>query len=150
MALPAVHGEFRVAADPDLRFAPSGIAICSIRAVASSRKKNESDEWVDDKTCWTSLTLFKEAAENAVESFQKGDLVVVSGRIEIQEWEKDGHKNRAANILVDSIGHSVRFATSKATKAERRGGGGGGGQQRSSAPAEDPWAGAPQDDEPPF
>lgn len=144
MSLPTVSGEFRIATDPELRFSPNGVAVCKLRAVASHRKKVD-DEWKDTNTLWTSLTMFKEQAEHAAESFEKGDLVVVTGRIELQEWEKDGHTNRAANILVDSIGHSTRWATSKATKVERSGGGGGG-----QSSGNDPWAAPDQNDEPPF
>lgn len=147
MPLPTISGEFRVAADPELRYAASGVAVCKIRAVASHRKKNDDDTWVDSNTLWTSLTIFKDAAEHAAESFEKGDLVVVTGRIELQEWEKDGVKNRAANVLVDSIGHSTRWATSKATKVERSGGGDG---QRKKQTDNDPWAAPDQSDEPPF
>lgn len=153
MALPQVTGEFRAAADPELRFAPSGVAVCNIRAVASSRKKNDQNEWVDDKSCWLNLVGFKQVAENMAETFVKGSLMVVVGRISTDEYEtREGEKRTSFNLVVDTIGPSLQWDAARILKAERSGGnGGGGGQSRQSAPADDPWAGAPpQEDEPPF
>ena len=64
MALPTVTGEFRVVEDPELRFSPNGVAVGTVRLVASSRKKNEqTDEWEDDKILWVTGTAFKQFAE---------------------------------------------------------------------------------------
>jgi single-strand DNA-binding protein len=134
--LPTITGEFRVGADPDLRFTPAGKAVASIRAVASSRKKDEqTGEWSDDKTTWVTLTVWGKPAENLVESIGKGDLLTVIGKLHVEEWEdNEGNKRITPKILVDSIGPSVQFATAKVHKAERASGGG------SAQPADDPWA----------
>jgi single-strand DNA-binding protein len=144
--LPQVVGEFRVGVEPNLRFAPSGTAVCSIRAVASSRKKDEGGNWVDDKTTWVDLVGFKKVAENMAESFSKGDLVTVTGKLQVEDWEdKEGNKRTSVRVMVDTIGMSVAFAPARSIKADRPSGG------QSSAPAEDPWAApAGTSDEPPF
>jgi single-strand DNA-binding protein len=147
-------GEFRVAADPVLRFAPSGMAICKLRAVASSRKKVD-DEWVDDKSCWVNLTGFKKAAENMAESFVKGDLVTVTGRLQTEDWEdNDGNKRTSVEVVVDSIGAAVTWTPAKIARTERSSSssssGGGGVSRSSSADTVDPWAVPAQDDAPPF
>lgn len=144
--LPAVNGEFRLAADPELRFTPSGLAVCSMRAVASSRKKQEDGNWVDDKTCWVNLTAFKRLAENAAESFAKGDLVILAGRLQTDTWEtKEGENRTSFNILLDTIGHSTAFNVSRSVKTERE------NRSPSDTAAEDPWvtSGSTAADEPP-
>lgn len=149
MALPQVVGEFRCGGDPNLRFAPSGVAVCSISAVASSRKKQDDGSWVDDKTTWVELVAFKKLAENMAESFEKGDLVNVTGKLQVEDWEdKDGNKRRSVKVVVDTIGASAAFNPVKSIKTERRDNSGGGG----SAPADEPnWGGQPNDDDqPPF
>lgn len=149
MSLPVVNAEFRAAADPELRFAPSGVAVCKIRAVASSRKKNENDEWVDDKTCWVNLTGFKRLAENMAESFQKGDLMMVVGKIYTDDWEdKDGNKRTSISVNVDQIGMSAAFNPVKPVKGERPQ---QSQPQQQAQPTQqnDPWA-TGQDDQPPF
>jgi single-strand DNA-binding protein len=150
--LPSVTGEFRCGADPELRFAPSGVAVCKVRAVASSRKK-VNDEWVDDKTTWVNLVGFKRTAENMAETLAKGYLVTVTGRLQVENWEdNEGNKRTSVDVILDSIGPSLSFVAAKVQASERSstgsGGSGGGG---GSSPDEDPWA-APtgQTEEPPF
>lgn len=152
--LPIIQGEFRAAADPELRFSPSGVAVGSVRAVAAKKKKNDSTgEWEDDKLCWIRVTCFKQLAENLVESISKGDSFVLVGKLSTEEWEdKDGNKRTSVEVVADFIGPSIAFATAKVTRAQRAGGGDGGGQPQQAAGA-DPWqtpapAGAPED--PPF
>lgn len=155
MPLPTIQGEFRLTADPELRFAPSGMAVGNVRLVANSRKL-ENNEWVDDKVLFLDGVLFKQYAENAVESLEKGMLVIVTGRLQTEQWEKDGEKRSKVSLLIDHIAPSIQYATAKVTKTERKQGGGqqsssGGGQQSRPAPADDPWATpAAQSDEPPF
>jgi single-strand DNA-binding protein len=149
--LPQVVGEFRIGTSPNLRFAPSGTAVCSIRAVASSRRKNEqSGEWEDDKTTWVELVGFRRLAENMAESFDKGDLVTVMGKLQVEDWEdNEGHKRTSVRVMVDNIGMSVAFNAARSVKADR----GGQSQSQTSGGQEqqDPW-GTPStgSDEPPF
>jgi len=142
--LPLVSGEFRCVADPEIRFAPSGVAVGKVRAVASSRKKDESGEWVDDKTCWVTLTAFKKVAENMVDSFVKGDLVIVTGRVSTEDWEdKDGNKRTSVNLVVDSIGPSIAFTPAQTQRSET-------GSRRTEAAIQQSRQTVPADDEPPF
>lgn len=136
--LPAVIGEFRAAADPELRFSPSGIAVARLRAVASSRKKLDDGTWIDDKTVWVNLTAFKKVAENMAESFQKGDLLVVTGKLQIDEWEdREGGKRTSVDILIDTIGHSTAFNPSRSIKTDRPP---VAPPQHGTAQENDPWA----------
>lgn len=154
--LPTVFGEFRVVADPELRFTPSGKAVGNVRLVANSRKKNEAGEWVDDKVVWLNGTIWEQPAENMVESIEKGSLVEVRGRLETREYEdREGNKRQSFDLLLDSITPSIKYATAKVTKVERSGGtsgSSGGGAAAPAAPPEDPWASVTPaaSDEPPF
>lgn len=146
--LPQVSGEFRVGGEPNLRFAPSGTAVCRMRAVASSRKKQDDGTWVDDKTAWVDLVGFKKLAENMAESFKQGDLITVTGKLQVEDWEdKDGNRRKSVNVVVDTIGMSASWNPVAAIKSERQS---AGGQSSRQAPAEDPWQTPPQTDEPPF
>ena len=147
--LPAVNAEMRLGSDPELRFTPSGVAVCEVRAVANSRKKVDG-EWVDDKECWLTLVGFKEQAENMAESFEKGDPVVVLGRLQMEKWEdKEGNKRSTFKVLLDAIGPATRFQAARTIKTARKGESYGTGSTAKS-PEEDPWAAPKKDDEPPF
>lgn len=147
--LPQVTVEGRMVADPELRYSPSGVAVAKFRVVASSRKKVTEDgeeKWVDDKTLWLQCTAFKRLAENIVESAQKGDLVVVTGRLQTDEWTTESNEKRSQIVcLADTVSLSLAFRTIPV--------GTGKAERSSAAPAEDPWASpAPgaSSDEPPF
>lgn len=145
MTLPTCTGEFRAVADPELRFAPSGMAVAKVRIVANSRKKDpDTDQWKDDKVCWLTLTAFGRVAENIAESVVKGSLIEATGRLQTEEWEtKEGEKRTGMSLVADRVGLSLAFVPAKAMERTVK---------RESAPAEggDPWVAPAQDDEPPF
>lgn len=144
--LPRTFGEFTMVADPELRFTPSGMAVCNGRLVADKQKK-DGDQWVDDKICWLSFTAFKKMAENIAESCTKGTKVMASGVLQTEEWEDKttGEKRSKMVLVIDDFGVSVRFDTVTVNRAQRMG-----HQAAAPSPDNDPWAIAPSTDEPPF
>lgn len=145
--LPLIQFEGRVTADPTLRFAQSGVAVATIRTVATSRKRLDSGEWVDDKTCWLDVTCFKKQAENVAESITKGDLVVVTGKLQTEEWEdkETGAKRSKISCVADSVGLALAFNAAKTMKAERVP-----PADTVAVPPEDPWTTPEGASEPPF
>ena len=104
---------------------------------ANGRKfDKEKNEWVDDKVLWMRVVCFRQLAENAVESLRKGDLAVVIGKINTDEWEDaDGNEAvSAVQLVADSVAASLQFrkVPHSAGRAERSSGG--------ETPPEDPWA----------
>lgn len=152
MPVPTVSGEFRVVGTPELRFLPTGQAMCKVRLVASDRRKNDAGEWEDSDTFWVTGTCWGDLAEHVAESIDDRDLVVVHGKIRTDEWTTEGGEKRTApSLRLFAIGPSVKFRVIPHSA---------GRTERSSAPArEDPWtseqrppapAPPPQDNEPPF
>lgn len=152
--LPLVTLEGRLAADPEMRFSPSGKAVAQFRVVCADRRYNEADQkWEDSRTLWIDVTAFDKVAENAVESLTKGDEVLMVGKLQTDEWEDrdSGAKRSKITLIANAVGPSLRFRTTPhgAGKAERSSGGSTGS---------DPWtsgggAGTPASnstDEPPF
>lgn len=144
--LPSVSMECRAVAEPALRFSTTGLAICKVRVVSSSRKKDEGGSWVDDKTCFLDVVTFGKSGENLAESVAKGDLITVTGRLSQNDWEdKEGNKRTSYEVVADYVGVALTFRTVPhgAGKAERG---------STSAPAnDDPWGGKPAaPEEPPF
>lgn len=135
MPLPTLSGTARLTQDPELRFAPSGTAVCKLNMAFNSRKKNDATgQWEDDAVFFITGTLFKQAAENAAESLTKGTEVVVTGRVKTRQYEKDGEKRSTVELLIDSVGPSLAWVQVKVQKMERSSQGGGG------YGADDPWA----------
>jgi single-strand DNA-binding protein len=152
-----LFGEFRVVADPELRFTQSGKGVASVRLVANKSKKVEENgetKWVDDKVIFVTGTVWNSdhgrEAENLCESITKGDLVEIRGQLFSREYEtKEGEKRTSVEVNLYSIAPSLRWNTVKVVKAERSA---APAAQigTSDAPADDPWATPPQSDEPPF
>jgi single-strand DNA-binding protein len=134
-----------VAGDPDLRYSPNGVAVVGFTVASTPREKDKnSGKWVDKETLWVRVTAFRDDAVNAAESLVKGSRVVVTGRLSQESWEtKEGEKRTTMKLIADEIGASLKWATVTINKPER-------GAARPSAPADDPWASAPPEDEPPF
>ena len=104
--------------DPDLRFTPAGVAMAKLR-FAVSRRYQKNGEW-QEETSFFGGTLWREAAENAAESLQKGARVIVVGSLEQRNWETpEGEKRSVVEIRIDEIGPSLRWATASVTRSPR-------------------------------
>jgi single-strand DNA-binding protein len=127
-------------ADPELRFTPSGAAVANFTVASTPRTLDkQSNEWKDGETMFLNCSVWRQAAENAAESLQRGMRVVVSGRMRARSFEtREGEKRTVFEIDVDEVGPSLKYATAKVTKTTRSGGQGGqsGGQYGGG----DPWA----------
>ena len=141
-----------VTRDPELRFIQSGTAVASFGLAWNQRSSQGGEEKAHffDVTCWRDL------AENVADSIEKGDRVVVYGRLDYRSWESEnGEKRSAVQIVADEVSFSLRWATAEVTKTNRRADGGFGGGGDGAAPAKpsgggDRAASTPQTDEEPF
>lgn len=147
--------------DPELKFTASGAAVANFTVASTPRTFDKStNEWKDGEANFFRCAAWRQLAENVAESLQKGQRVIVTGRLRIRNYERqDGSKGTSVEIDVDEVGPSVRFATAKVTKASRGGAMSGsaadaanpwGGQPAASSPQSDPWGGSAASDEPPF
>lgn len=108
--------------DPELRFTATGTAKATLGVAVSRRWQNrQTNEW-EEATSFFNVIAWQEMAENIGESLQKGQRVVVTGRLEQRSWETDsGDKRTVVEIVADEIGPSLRWATCEVKKADRRG-----------------------------
>lgn len=138
MSLPTISGVARLIDDPELRFGPSGVAITKMRLVFNSRKLNQqTQQWEDSDSFFVDGVLFKEAAEQAAESYKRQSEVVVTGRLKTRQYEtREGEKRSTTELIIDGIGASTRFATVSINKMQRS----GGGQSQPAQGSADPWS----------
>jgi len=128
--------------DPELRYTPSGQANVRLGVAVNRRWQDRSSgEW-QEATSFFDVIAWRELAENVNESLKRGARVIVTGRLEQRTWEQEGNKRSVVEIIADEIAPSLRWATAKVEKTDRRngdqGGGGGGSGYGRSAPAADP------------
>jgi single-strand DNA-binding protein len=114
--------------DPEVRYAPSGAAICNVSVATSSRRKDKtSGESIED-TQWHRVTFYDRLAEIAGEYLKKGRPVYIEGRLKYGKYtDKDGVERNTVDIV----------ATEMQLLGGREGGGMGGGMgdDMGSAPA---------------
>jgi len=112
--------------DPEVRYAPSGAAICNVSIATSSRRKDKtSGESIED-TQWHRVTFYDRLAEIAGEFLKKGRPVYVEGRLKYGKYtDKDGIERNTVDIV----------ATEMQLLGGREGGMGGGDDMGGSAPA---------------
>lgn len=89
----------RIAHTPELRHTPSGISVLNLSvAVQRSRKDADGNYQTDFFDC----TLWGKLGENAAKFFQKGDQIIVKGRMESRRYEdKNGSKRIAWEVQAD-------------------------------------------------
>jgi single-strand DNA-binding protein len=139
--------------DPELRFTPSGQPTATFGLAVNRRWQNkQNNEW-EEATSFFDVVCWREMAENASESLQKGSRVIVTGRLEQRSWEtQDGDKRSKVEVVADEIGPSLRWATAEIKKNDRRGpdggGGGGGGRPVANEPQGGYGGGGGYDEEP--
>ncbi len=128
-------------ADPELRFTPSGAAVANFTVASTPRTfDKQSNEWKDGEALFLNCSVWRQAAENAAESLQRGMRVIVSGRLKARSYEtREGEKRTVFEIDVEEVGPSLKYATAKVTKTSRSGGGQGGGGGFSGG-GDDPWS----------
>lgn len=79
--------------DPELRYTPQGLAVCSFTMATNEKRRDKSGE-LQDLTTWFKVTLWRQQAENAAKYLQKGSPVYIEGRLRIEEWTDRDNNNR--------------------------------------------------------
>jgi len=136
-----------LAADPELRFIPSGAAVANFTVAQTPRTfDRDSNSWKDGETFWMRCNVWRDTAENVAASLHRGDRVVVTGKLKQRSYDKDGVTHTVVEMEVDEIGAALRYAEVRVNKTQRSGGQPPAGQQQAwpqqQAPQADPWAGA--------
>ena len=88
--------------DPETRYLPNGDAVANISVATTETWKDKSGE-KQEKTEWHRVTLYRRLGEIAGEYLKKGSQVYIEGRIEYREYEKDGQKRYATDVIASEM-----------------------------------------------
>ena len=144
MTLPHIAGEFRLVADPDLKFTQNGKQVANVRLAANSAKKDQTTgEWVQTDQVFLNASLWGDDAEHLIEAgAAKGDKVVVTGQLATREFDKqDGSKGLSVEVKWAKVAVLAKKGANRQPVAAGA---------PSSLPADDPWAVPPTNANPPF
>ncbi|MDF2857849.1 MAG: single-strand binding protein [Neobacillus sp.] len=101
--------EGRLTRDPEVRYTQSG------KAVASFSVAVDSGYGDNKKTDFIPVVAWDNIAEVCGNNLQKGRRVLVEGRLQIKDYEKDGQKRRSADV----VAQNVIFLDSKGGQADK-------------------------------
>ena len=92
----------RLTRDPELRRTGSGIAVASF-TLAVDRDFSPKDGG-ERETDFIDCVAWRQTGEFVSKYFTKGRMAVVSGRLQIRNWnDKDGNKRRSAEVVADNV-----------------------------------------------
>ncbi len=99
-----------VGAPPRLRVLAGGAVVTDFRIASTPRKRDRAtDLWSDGETIWFGITCWRGLAENVAASLQKGDRVVVTGRLSAQTWTTEqGEKRSGLEIDATTVGFDLQ------------------------------------------
>ena len=102
----------RLVRDPELRRTQSGVAVTSF-TLAVERDYCEAGK--DREADFIDCVAWRGTAEFIDKYFTKGRMMIVTGRLQIRNWQdKEGNKRRSAEINADN----VYFGDSRPAQAE--------------------------------
>ena len=93
-------GIVRLVRDPELRDA-GGTPACNMRVAWNTRRK-VSGEWTEVGN-FIDVAAFGRTAELCAQYLARGRECFVDGRLEIREWEQEGEKRSAPQIVLDQV-----------------------------------------------
>ncbi len=90
----------RLVADPELRSTSSSIKVASFRIACDRDAYGDKEKVTDFIDC----VAWRQKGEFICRNFRKGDMIALSGRLQIRPWEaKDGGKRYATEIVVNDV-----------------------------------------------
>ena len=127
MADPIIFVVGNVTNEPELRYTPSGVAVCNF-SIATNHRVKQGDKFVDGAPTFYRATVWSDYAEHVASSLTKGMQVMAMGSVYTETYtDRNGEERSSLKLDVDEVGPALRFATAKVTRAQRGGGGDFGG-----------------------
>lgn len=93
---------------------------CASFRIGCTPRYLRAGQWVDGETSWFTINCWRALGENVRHSINKGDPVIVQGRIRTDVWRREGEPPQTT-IFVDAltVGHDLTRGTSLFNKTTR-------------------------------
>jgi len=120
----------RLTRDPELKYTPSGAAVCGLRLASDRRYVDRNKGETQRETIFIDVTAWGRTGEWCNQYLRKGSALFVEGRLRQERWtDREGKNQDRISIVADR----VQFAETRA-EAEAR----ARGERDRSAPEEPP------------
>jgi single-strand DNA-binding protein len=89
--------------DPELRYTPSGAAVCTF-SLATNRNWNDASGQKQEDTQFHRAVAWGKLGEICAELLHKGRKVYIQGRLQTRNWEtKEGQERQTTEVVVDEM-----------------------------------------------
>ena len=88
--------------DPEIRYTPSGAAVCNF-GMAINRQWKTPDGESRKETCFVDCQMWGRRGEVIAEYLRKGSPIFVEGHLRFEEWERDGQRRSRLRVNVDNF-----------------------------------------------
>lgn len=88
--------------DPEVKYTASGKAVSELR-MAVNRRFTAPDGQQREETCFVNVVVWGRSAELSGERLTKGMPLFVEGRLQYDEWEKDGQKFSRIRVVAERV-----------------------------------------------
>jgi single-strand DNA-binding protein len=102
----------------DLVTTSGGTDVANFSIAVTKYKDKKSEKWIAD---YFDCVAWKDLAVNISQSIKKGTRVIISGKIENQNWEDDeGTKRKNTRITVFNLGVDLSFAVCTGIRTSKK------------------------------
>lgn len=110
-----------IGTDPEHKHIGAGeLNVTNFRVATTRRRRTEDGKWEDQHTNWYSVTCFRNLAVNVKTSLSKGQRVIVQGRLQIREFQRDDESfGRTVEIIANHVGADLTYATATVGSTSR-------------------------------
>jgi single-strand DNA-binding protein len=88
--------------EPQLSYLPSQTAVVNF-GLATNRKWKDQSGQQKEEVCFVDCKAFGKLAENINKYCKKGNPLLVEGRLNFNQWEKEGVKHYKHDIVVEGM-----------------------------------------------
>ena len=101
--------------DPEIRYTPAGVAVANFSIATSEDWKDKDTGEKRSKVEWHHITAFRRLAEVCGEYLSKGSKIYVEGKLQTDNWEKDGVTRYKTSVII----HIMQMLGNRNEGAER-------------------------------
>jgi single-strand DNA-binding protein len=106
-----------VATSPRHIVTSEGLTITSFRLASNQRRFDRGqNSWVDGDTNWYTVTAFRQLGTHVATSIEKGQRVIVLGRVRIRDWESGEKSGTTIEIDAEAVGHDLTWGRATFTR----------------------------------
>ena len=89
--------------DPETRHLASGDAVCNFSVAVTESWKDKNSGEKKENTTWYRVNAFGKLAEICAQYIRKGSQVMIEGKMQCREWEKEGVKQYSWELKADQM-----------------------------------------------